>query len=100
VVSTAAAAAAADSAAMVAATTEEAAIAEVMAIAMIATITNTIRIPDDFVMTDDCDGWASAPKLEPQDSFLAIPSAACEPLLFADLLLDESSSASSCNDSI
>jgi hypothetical protein len=55
VVLTVAAAAAADSAAMVAATTEEAAIAKVMAIAMMAKITNTMRIPADLVMIDDCD---------------------------------------------
>jgi hypothetical protein len=50
------AAAAADSAAIVAATTDEAAMAEVMAIAMMATITNTMRIPEDLAMAEGCDG--------------------------------------------
>jgi hypothetical protein len=59
---------------MVAATTEEAAIADVMAIAMMATITNTMRTPADLVMIEGCNGCASAPESELQDSFLALAS--------------------------
>jgi hypothetical protein len=95
-----AATAAADSAAMVAATTEEAAIADVMAIAIMAMITSTMRTPADLVMIEGCDGCASAPELKPQDSFLAFASADLESSLTADLLFDTSSSASSCSNSI
>jgi hypothetical protein len=80
---------------MVSATTEEAAIADVMATAMMATITNTMRTPADLVMIEGCDGCVSAPELEPQDSFLALASADFESSLTVDLLFDNSSSASS-----
>jgi hypothetical protein len=87
--------AAADSAAMVEATTEEGAIADAMAITMMATITNSMRTPADLVMIEGCDGCISAPELEPQDSFLAFASTDFESSLTADLLFDTSSSASS-----